>query len=94
MQQRRPSRSRRDFTKDQVEALRDADDLDRNQYFALMIKLRLAQVYVINGNPSAAAAQMRAFMLEVEALVDAGVLTEEAGAALIASAETILESLH
>ncbi len=90
----RPVTKQIDFTKDQVEALRDADDLDRNQYFALMIKLRLAQVYVINGNPSAAAAQMRAFMLEVEALVDAGVLTEEAGAALIASAETILESLH
>ncbi len=89
----RPVVEQIDFLEDQVNALEDDDSLNRGQARALKAKLRAAKRSVLRGKPKTAANQIGAFINQVQAFVSGGVLSAEEGEALLASAETTLESL-
>ncbi len=65
-----------------------AGDVD-NLYRKLIVATRSLQA----GDRQAAASQIRAFMLEVEALMRSGLLTEEQGGRLLEGANVLLASL-
>ena len=89
----RPVVEQIEFLEDQVNALEDSDSLNGGQAQALKAKLRAAKKSVLKGKSRTAANQIGAFINQVQAFVSGGVLSAEEGAALLASAETILESL-
>jgi pullulanase-type alpha-1,6-glucosidase len=89
----RPVVEQIDFLEDQVNALEDDDSLNGGQARALKAKLWAAERFVFRGKPKTAANQISAFINQVQTFVSDGVLSAEEGAALLASAETILESL-
>jgi len=89
----RPVGEQFDFVIGQVKALKAAGSLNRGQAWSLTVKLRIAKWFAYRGKTKVAALKTRAFIHQVKAFMRAGILTEEEGAALIASAETIIESL-
>ncbi len=89
----RPVGEQIDFVIDQVNSLKAAGSLKRGQAWALKVKLRIAKWFDFRNRPRVAALKMNAFIHHVEAFVRARILTVEEGAALISSAETVIESL-
>ena len=89
----RPVGEQIDVLIDQVDALEADGVINGGQAIALKAKLQAAQQSAANGNATAAANQLNAFIKQVEALVAAGILTAAEGGALIATAGTILASL-
>jgi probable HAF family extracellular repeat protein len=80
-----------DATVDEIlDELVEAGTIEPGQHNALVAKLRAAENQLSRGNCTAAANQIRAFVSQVEALVAAGTLSADEGAALVTAAEALL----
>ncbi|HEU0299095.1 MAG TPA: DNA/RNA non-specific endonuclease [Longimicrobium sp.] len=77
-----------------VDGLVAAGDINRGNGTSLNAKLRAAQQQLAQGNGNAALNMLGAFVNEVEAMVASGRLSAAQGAALIAAAERIAESIQ
>jgi pullulanase-type alpha-1,6-glucosidase len=89
----RPIVEQIDYILSLVDALEDADVLNRGQANALRAKLEAAQRSVGRGRQGAAGNQLMAFINEVGALVEAGILSTEEADVLRDAAETIIAQL-
>jgi hypothetical protein len=74
---------------DEVESLRAAGILNGGQANSLIAKLENAIINLDKGKAKTALNNLKAFMNEVESLIDERVLTQEEGQSLIAAAEAI-----
>ncbi|HEY2976233.1 MAG TPA: FG-GAP repeat protein [Pyrinomonadaceae bacterium] len=79
---------------DQVEALVAEGILNGGQGNSLLAKLHAALRQVDRGNTAAAINQLQAFIHEVQALIESGVLPAAEGEPLIEAAEQLLERLR
>jgi hypothetical protein len=73
----------------EIEALREAGVLNNGQANSLIVKLENAIISLDRGKAKMALNNLKAFMNEVESLIDERVLTQEEGQSLIAAAEAI-----
>ena len=89
----RPVGEQIDVLIDEIDSLEAEGALNGGQANSLRAKLRAAKKSLAKGKPKTAANQIGAFINQVQAFVSGGVLSAEEGAALLESAETILESL-
>jgi pullulanase/glycogen debranching enzyme len=89
----RPLTEQLDLLIADVEALVAGGTLNGGNGNALTAKLRNAQKKIEQGKPGPAANMLGAFVNQVEAFVNAGKLTSEQGAALIAAAEEVIAQL-
>ena len=82
-----------DLLIEDVTDLVDAGVLNGGQGNALISKLENAIAKIEKGQVNAAVNQLNAFINQVMSFVDDGILTPEQGAALIAAAEDIIDTL-
>jgi hypothetical protein len=78
----------------QVEALRDAGDLNNGQANALLVKLNGALVKLAQGNDPAASSRLLAFVDQVGDLVDDGEIPAADGQALIDLALLVIAAIQ
>ena len=77
-----------------VEELLETEVLNEGQATALLATLEAAAKQLVNGNSTAAANLLQAFINQVQALVNAGILTPQEGQALIDLAQNAIDQLN